>query len=296
RIQVVEERGTAKEREKLADLARQIRRDVVRMVRGALSGHPGGALGIAEIMAALYAREMTHRPASGRGEDRDRLVLSNGHICAAQYSALARVGLIESAELSRFRRLGSRLQGHPSHVFMPEFVDASVGPLGQGFSVANGLALGLRLSGGTGRVYCIVGDGEMQEGQVWEALMTAAKFRLSNLLLFISYNGIQIDGAVDDVKRIEPLSDRLAAFGWKAMDIDGHDIGAILGAFASAREETSKPTAIVARTVMGKGVPFMEGLAKWHGTCPTADEAAAALEAIGSAAGYQDFPFEGGRP
>ena len=277
----------------ITELARQIRRDVVRMISNAGSGHPGGALGIAEIMAVLYGWAMNRGTA--RDADRDRLVLSNGHICAAQYSALARTGLIAAAELATFRKLGSRLQGHPSRAFLPDFVETSTGPLGQGFSVANGLALGMRLSGGTGRVYCIVGDGEMQEGQVWEALMTAAQYRLSNVLLFVSYNGLQIDGEVDRIKRIEPLAARLSAFGWNAREIDGHDVTAVVQAVQDGRSETSRPTAVVARTVMGKGVPFMEGVAKWHGTCPSSSEAQTALEAIGVSPSYQDFPLQEAR-
>jgi transketolase len=277
---------------RISELARQIRRDAVRMIRHAGSGHPGGALGIAEIMAVLYAWAMRHREKGGREVDRDRLVLSNGHICAAQYSAMARIGLIPLPELASFRRLGSRLQGHPSRAFLPDLVDSSTGPLGQGFSVANGLALGMRMSGGRGRVYCIVGDGEMQEGQVWEALMTAAHYRLSNLLLFVSYNGLQIDGAVDRVKRIEPLAAKLTAFGWNALEIDGHDARAVVGALRAGMAETARPTAVVARTIMGKGAPLMEGLAKWHGNCPSEAEATAALEAIGASAMYEDFPFE----
>jgi transketolase len=277
---------------RISELARQIRRDAVRMIRHAGSGHPGGALGIAEIMAVLYAWAMRHRAVGDGQADRDRLVLSNGHICAAQYSAMARVGLIPLAELASFRKLGSRLQGHPSRAFLPDLVESSTGPLGQGFSVANGLALGMRMSGGQGRVYCIVGDGEMQEGQVWEALMTAAHYRLSNVLLFVSYNGLQIDGDIDRVKRIEPLTAKLSAFGWNALEIDGHDARAVVGAVRAGMAETSRPTAVVARTVMGKGVPLMEGLAKWHGNCPSEAEAAAALESIGVSAMYKDFPLK----
>jgi transketolase len=280
---------------RIAELARQIRRDTVRMILNAGSGHPGGALGIAEIMAVLYSWAMLYDAEGTCAADRDRLVLSNGHICAAQYSAMARVGLIPLAELASFRKLGSRLQGHPSRAFLPELVETSTGPLGQGCAVANGLALGIRMSGGSGRVYCIVGDGEMQEGQVWESALTAAHFKLSNLLLFASYNGLQIDGEVDRVKKIEPLAAKLTAFGWNAMEIDGHDVRAIVGALRAGAAEKTRPTAVVARTVMGKGVPFMEGLAKWHGACPSKAEAAAALDAIGTSPVYADFPLEEAR-
>lgn len=289
---MIEDRGKDPDWARIVELARQIRRDCIRMIRAAGSGHPGGALGAAEILATLYAWAMRHGKPGLRDADRDRLVLSNGHICAAQYAAMARVGLIPLIELASFRRLGSRLQGHPSRAWLPGLVDTSTGPLGQGFSVANGLALGLRLSGGRGRVYCIVGDGEMQEGQVWEALMTAAQHRLSNVLLFVSYNGIQIDGPVDKVKRIDPLGARLAAFGWNVLDIDGHDPRALVGAIRAGIAEKERPTAVVARTVMAKGVPFMEGLAKWHGNCPSDAETATALGAIGLSTMYDDFPLE----
>lgn len=271
----------------IADLARQIRRDTVRMIAGAGSGHPGGALGAADVFAVLYGRELRH----GAGEpDPDRFILSNGHICAAWYSVLARTGYLDVRELGSLRKMGSRLQGHPARVKWPEIVETSSGPLGQGPSFANGLAMSNRLDGRTGRVHCLVGDGEMQEGIVWEAILSAAHHRLSNLTLIVSHNDIQIDGAVHEVKNIQPLSAKFDAFGWYVRDVDGHDITALANAFADARNEADRPTAVIARTVLGRGVSFMENRAKWHGTCPTAAEATAALAEIGSAEGYRDIP------
>lgn len=274
----------------LQALATQIRRDSVRMVAANASGHVGGALGGAEILAALYGHVLRGDPDD---PDRDRFVLSNGHICAAFYSALARVGHLPPAELATFRQLGSRLQGHPARIDLPRLVETSTGPLGQGFSVANGLALAAKLDGRPTQVFCVVGDGEMQEGQVWEALMTAATHHLSNVTLIISYNGLQIDGSVADIKTVQPLADRLEAFGWRAVELDGHDLSALVDALETSRT-SDRPTGIIAHTVMGKGVGFMEDLAMWHGKAPSLDQARAALREIGRSDGFQDFPVTGG--
>ena len=276
--------------EQMSDLARQIRRDVVSMISTAGSGHPGGALGAAELFAVLYGYDMNHAPDDSANPDRDRFVLSNGHICAAWYSVLARLGYLNPVELGTLRRLGSRLQGHPSRAKWPEVVESSSGPLGQGPSFANGLALSNRLSGSPGRVYCLVGDGELQEGIVWEAAQSAAHRKLSNLTLIVSHNDIQIDGPVREVKNVQPLAAKFEAFGWLPLEIDGHDIPAISHAFETGRQEHSLPTVVIANTVLGRGVSFMENLAKWHGTCPSADEAKAALDEIGTASGYTDYP------
>lgn len=277
--------------ERVADFARQLRRDVIRMILHAGSGHPGGALGAADIFALLFSR-MNHGPDRLSDPNRDRLVLSNGHICAAYYAALSRSGYFHTDELATFRRAGSRLQGHPARVHLPEIVETSTGPLGQGLSVANGIALSKRLVGAGGRVYCIVGDGEMQEGQVWEALLTSAQYRLDNITLVVSYNGIQIDGEVAGIKNIEPLSDKLRSFGWSCLDVDGHSIPALSSALDTLENESRGPVALVARTVMSKGVPFMENLAKWHGACPAKDEGMRALDAIGRSHNFEDFRIE----
>ena len=262
------------------------------MIVNAGSGHPGGALGAAEIFAALYGAVMSHDPARPEWPDRDRFVLSNGHICAAWYSVLSLCGYLDRAELATFRIMGSRLQGHPAREKLPGIVETSSGPLGQGLSVANGLALAKRLNGEKGRVYCLVGDGELQEGMVWEAAMTAAHRGLATVTLVVTDNGLQIDGAVSRIKNLEPLAPRFASFGWNALTVDGHDLPKLLEAFASV--SPTAPTAIVAKTVMSKGISFMENVAVWHGKCPSKEEAARALEEIGRADAFQDFALPGG--
>lgn len=282
---------TCPDHDHLQTLATQIRRDAIRMIAANGSGHPGGALGAAEIFAVLYGHIMNHNPADPH---RDRFVLSNGHICAALYSVLSRCGYLDPAELATFRRANSRLQGHPAHLDLPDLIETSTGPLGQGLSVANGLALAFKLDGNPGRIYCLVGDGEMQEGQIWEALMTASHYRLNNVTLIVSYNGLQIDGEIDAVKSIQPLGDKLRAFGWQVWEVDGHDIAALIQALEETRQST-RPSAIIAHTVMGKGVPFMEGKALWHGKAPSLEQAAEALRMIGKTSFYQDFPLAGDR-
>jgi len=276
--------------EQLAHLARQMRRDILRMISSAGSGHPGGALGAAEIFAVLYGHEMRHAVGQTTDPDRDRFFLSNGHICAAWYSVLARVGYLEPSELGSMRKMGSRLQGHPSRAKWPEVVESSSGPLGQGLSVANGLALANRLSGSRGRVYCLVGDGELQEGIMWEAILSASHYGLADVTLIVSDNDLQIDGSVTSVKGIQPLGAKFDSFGWQAIEVDGHDTEALIRAFATARTEKSRPTAVIANTVMGRGVSFMENLARWHGACPSPGEVTTALEELGAAPGYTDYP------
>ncbi len=276
-------------KEDLQNFANQIRRDVIRMIRHAGSGHPGGALGAAELFAVLYGHAMEHDPQAPEDPHRDRLVLSNGHICAALYSALARTGYLPVEELATLRQLGSRLPGHPSRTKFPAVIENSSGPLGQGVPVAKGIAQANLQLGFSGHVYCLVGDGEMHEGIVWESLLSAAQHRVGNLTLIVSYNDLQIDGRVSEIKEIQPLGEKLRAFRWDVTEIDGHDIDAVTNALVNRRAKPNQPKAVVANTVMGKGVPFMENLAKWHGTCPTEDEATEALEAIGTVPGYQDF-------
>lgn len=274
---------------RLHDLTVQLRRDTIRMISNAGSGHIGGALGLAECMAVLYGYALEYDTEDLAYKDRDRIVLSNGHTCAIWYAALARTGFIPLEELAGFRRLGSRLQGHPSRKLLPQLVETSTGPLGQGLSVANGIALSQKLQGNDGRVYCILGDGEMQEGQVWEALMTAPQYSLNTMTVFVNYNGLQIDGAVSDVMSIDPLADRLTAFGWNVLTIDGHSIDELIDAF---KAPTDRPKAIIGQTLMGKGVSFMEDLAMWHGNCPTPEQAQEALKQVGPADGFEDFIIE----
>jgi transketolase len=276
---------------KLQDLAQQLRRDTIRMIHHAGSGHIGGALGLADYMAALYGWAMAYDSDDIADPNRDRIVLSNGHTCSTWYAALARSGLIPLEELATHRKMGSRLQGHPARKSMPQFIETSSGPLGQGFPVANGIALSMKKRASNGRMYVILGDGELQEGQVWEAFMTSAHYKLDNVCAFINYNNIQIDGKVEDVMGIAPLAERISAFGWHVIQIDGHNMAAIVEALSEAAATKDKPTVIIGYTVMAKGVPFMEGQAKWHGTTPSDREAEQALEAVGTNGRYQDFPL-----
>jgi len=278
------------DREELTELARQIRRDTLRMVHGAGSGHPGGALSAAEIFAVLYGAVMRHSKRAGPGND--RLILSNGHICAAWYAVLSLYGYLDREILATHRRLDSVLQGHPSRRKWKEIVETSTGPLGQGISVANGIALSNRLMGDTNRVFCVVGDGELQEGQVWEAVMSAAHLRLTAMRMIVLWNGIQIDGHIRDVKDISPIPEKFQAFGWNVITVDGHDISALLDAFLRADQEKERPTAVVASVVMAKGVAFMEDDPKWHGACPTDEQLRIALEEIGVSKKYTDYPKE----
>ena len=249
-------------------------------------------MGAAEIFAALYGGALRADPKRPDDPDRDRLVLSNGHTCAGWYSALSLAGFLPREELATFRLLGSRLQGHPARSHLPGLVETSTGPLGQGFSVANGIALALRLDGRKSRVVCLVGDGEMQEGIVWESLMTAAQYRLDALTLVVLANNIQIDGQVSRIKDLEPLRERLASFGWEAREIDGHDLAAVTGAFDAARPPKGRPQAIVARTVIAKGVSFMEGLAASHGGSLSREQCSKALEELGPSTVFCDYPAE----
>ncbi len=244
------------------------------MVAGAKSGHPGGALGLADIFAVLYFSILTHDPANPHWEGRDRFVLSNGHVCAIRYAAMARAGYFPVEELKTFRRLGSRLQGHPSRLMLPG-VETSSGSLGHGLAQSVGMALGTR---GTGRrVYCCISDGECQEGSVWEAAMHAAHYELDNLTAFVDRNFIQIDGHTEDVMSLEPLEEKFKGFGWEVFHENGHDVERIARVFGHAGSVKGKPSVIVFHTTLGKGVSFMENNHEWHGKPPTAEEAGRAL-------------------
>lgn len=255
----------------LAAAARKIRRYIVEMTYRAGSGHPGGSLSSAEILTALYLGEMTYKPEDPTWPDRDRFVLSKGHACPVLYATLAHVGVIGVETLNTLRKLGSVLQGHPDMTKTPG-VEISSGSLGQGLSVSNGMALAGKLDRKDYRVYVLMGDGEQQEGEVWEAAMTGSFRRLDNLVGIVDYNGLQIDGPVSKVKEIAPLADKWRAFGWHVLEIDGHDYDRIFAAFDEARRTKGKPTMIVARTVKGKGVSFMENQVGFHGRSPKEDE------------------------
>lgn len=253
--------------EELYKISNQMRQLTVQAVYNAKSGHPGGSLSICDLLAVLFFKQMRVNPSCPEDENRDRFVLSKGHAAPAYYAALALRGFFETEELKRLRKIDSFLQGHPCRGKIPG-VDMSSGSLGQGLSAANGMALAAKAEEKDYRVYCICGDGELQEGQIWEAAMTAAHYKLDNLTLFVDCNGLQIDGKVEDVMNVEPVSDKFQAFGWKALNVDGHDVAAIDKAVEEAKGTKKSPTVIVCRTVKGKGVSFMENQAGWHGAAP----------------------------
>ncbi|MEW6458188.1 MAG: transketolase [Bacillota bacterium] len=263
----------------LTEKAREIRRHIIRMLAEAGSGHPGGSLSAADIVTALYFKEMRLDPARPDWPDRDRFVLSKGHAAPVLYAALAERGYFPVEELATLRKLGSRLQGHPDMRKLPG-VEMSTGSLGQGLSAANGMALAARLDGRDYRVYALLGDGECQEGQVWEAAMAAAHYALESLTAIVDFNGLQIDGPVSEVMSPEPIPDKWRAFGWHVLEVDGHDFRQILVALEKARSTRGRPTAIVARTVKGKGVSFMEHGVDWHGVAPKGDQVTRALEEL----------------
>jgi transketolase len=265
--------------DRLAALARELRVDIIEMLAAAKSGHPGGSLSAIDVIATLFHAEMRHRPHEPAWADRDRFVLSKGHGVPALYATLASCGYFPRAELKTLRQPGSRLQGHPANFLCPG-VEASTGSLGQGLSIAIGMALAARLDRRPSRVYCLLGDGEIEEGQVWEAAMAAAKYRLANLCAILDYNKGQIDGLVADVMPLEPIEDKWRAFGWHVRRVDGHDYAQLLDAFAAARQTAERPTMLIADTVKGKAVSFMEHQAKWHGVAPTPEEAARAIADI----------------
>lgn len=246
--------------------ANQLRGDVLKIVTAASSGHPGGALGMADLLTALYYKYLRHDPRNPQWDERDRFVLSNGHACPILYAILADQGYFDRDELWSFRKLGAMLQGHPSTAWQIPGVEASSGSLGNGLSVALGMAMGARLAKRDSRIYCFVSDGELQEGQPWEAATAAAHHRVDNLCVMIDWNGCQIDGRVDDVMSVGNLAEKFRAFGWNVHEIDGHDYEQIMNAYVSflASKGSGKPTVIAAHTLLGKGVSFMENVVKWH--------------------------------
>lgn len=263
----------------LKSLTRDMRVDIIRMLEAAGSGHPGGSLSIIDVLAVLYTRFLRHDPKRPDWPDRDRVVLSKGHGCPALYAVMAYAGYFPREQLLTLRKLGSPLQGHPDRVRLAG-IEASTGSLGQGLSMAIGMALAAKLDKKAARIYALLGDGELQEGQCWEAFMAAPKFKLDNLTVVIDHNNGQIDGPVDEVMNIAPLKDKLASFNWDVRLIDGHDLGQIEEALAAAREVKGRPQVIVANTIKGKGVSFMENNIGWHGKAPTKDEAKKAIEEL----------------
>ncbi len=262
-----------KEIQDVKDFAKIVRRDIISMIYNAKSGHPGGNLSAVEIISTLYLKCMRHFPDWNRNPNfatRDRFILSKGHASACLYSVLSRCGYFDSKELMTFRKLGSRLQGHPSAKHI-EGVEVSTGSLGQGLSIACGIALGLKLDKLDSNVFVYLGDGELQEGSVWEGVMNAAHHKLDNLIAFVDKNNLQIDGCTNDIKCLEPLNEKFRAFGWDCAVIDGHNILEIFDAVEQAKLN-SKPTVIIANTVKGKGVSYMENNVGWHGKAPNAEE------------------------
>ena len=261
----------------LAHLSQAMRRDIVEMVHAAGSGHPGGSLSAVEIVATLYGSVMRHDPADPKMPGRDRFVLSKGHAAPVLYAALAESGYFPREELATLRKLGSRLQGHPDMRKLPG-VEVSTGSLGQGLALANGMALALRLDGAMDpTVFCLMGDGELQEGSVWEAAMASAHYGLENLVAVVDLNGLQIDGPTCEVMDLGNVPEKFASFGWTVITCDGHAVAELYDAFMRAKAHTGGPIVIVARTMKGRGVSFMENLCDWHGKAPNADECARAL-------------------
>lgn len=259
-----------------------LRIDNLNAIATAGNGHPGGTLSVMDILQTLFFAEMRHRPTEPHWPERDRLVLSKGHAVPALYAVLAHAGYFSRDMLPSLRKLGSPLQGHPANFLLPG-AEASTGSLGQGLSVALGMALGARLDGGKSRVYAIIGDGESEEGQIWEAAMAAPKYELDNLVVILDHNKGQIDGFVKEVMDIEPIADKWRAFRWNVLSIDGHDYAQIGKAFDDARATKGKPTLIVAETVKGKGVSFMEGKIGWHGMAPNKEQLAQAVAELQAA-------------
>ena len=266
--------------DELRRVAATIRQDIIRQVYSAGSGHPGGSLSAADIMTALYFDVMNIDPENPDMSERDKFVLSKGHAAPVLYACLARRGFFPPEELKTLRKPDSRLQGHPSKTALPG-VEMSTGSLGQGFSTAVGMAIAGKLDENPGRVYVMLGDGELNEGLVWEAAMAAAHYKLDNLCAVVDHNGLQIDGRNEDVMNVMPIAEKFAVFGWNVLEIDGHDMDQILDAFELAARCGGMPSVIVAETVKGKGVSFMENIAGWHGKAPNEEQARSAMKELG---------------
>ena len=263
----------------LQEIAKNIRRGIIEAVYNGQSGHPGGSLSIADIMTVLYFYEMNIDPQNPKDENRDRLVLSKGHCAPALYSALANRGYFNIEELKTLRNIESRLQGHPDMNKIPG-VDMTTGSLGQGLSAANGMAIVGKLDNKDYRVYCIMGDGEIEEGQVWEAAMASSKYKLDNLCVIVDNNNLQIDGTIEEVMSSYPIDEKFKSFGFQVINIDGHNLQEIIDAFDVARNIKDKPVCIIAKTIKGKGVSFMENKAEWHGKAPNKEQYEQAIEEL----------------
>ncbi len=264
----------------LKEQARIVRVEILKMLTQSGSGHTGGSLSAADIATALYFYKLRHRPDNPKWEGRDRFILSKGHAAPLLYTVLALTGYFDKSLLGTLRKTGSPLQGHPSSKLL-KGIEVSTGSLGQGLSIANGMALGLRLDDSASRVYCLLGDGEIQEGQVWEAAMTAGHYAVDNLCAIVDLNELQIDGRCEDVMKITPVAPKWKAFNWHIFEIDGHNMGEIVSALDEAEKIKGKPSVILANTIKGKGVSFFEGKAEYHGLAPTKEELEKALKELG---------------
>ncbi len=263
----------------LAAIAKRMRRTAMEMITAAKSGHPGGSLSIAEIVVTMYFDVLRHDPANPKWKDRDRFILSKGHCCPILYAVMAECGYCPKESLNTLRKLGSIYQGHPDVRFIPA-LEASTGSLGLGLSLGLGMALSAKLDKSPARTYVVLGDGEIQEGQIWEAAMFGSFHKVDNVLAIVDSNKIQLDGFVKDILDLEPLGDKWRSFGWHVIDVDGHDIPALQAAFAEAAATKGKPTCILANTIKGKGVSFMENNPKFHGAAPSADEFQKAMQEL----------------
>lgn len=265
--------------EELKEISRKIRISIIEQVYNAKSGHPGGSLSCTDILTVLYFNQMNINGKEPKAPLRDRFVLSKGHCAPALYGTLAEKGFFEKEKLKEFRKIDGKLQGHPDMNKVPG-VDISTGSLGQGLSVANGMALSSKLNHDGYRVYCLLGDGEIEEGQVWEAAMTASKYHLDNLCAVVDYNGLQIDGKVEEVKGLDNIEGKFKSFGFNTIVVDGNNMEQLIDAFETAKLTKEKPTVIIAKTIKGKGVSFMEGKAEWHGKAPNEEEFKQAIKEL----------------
>lgn len=265
--------------EELQAICQRVRRHIIQMTGAAKSGHPGGSLSAVEILVTLFYDVMRHDPANPEWPDRDRFILSKGHGCPVLYAVMAECGYAPVDQLTTLRKLGSMYQGHPDKRFLPA-LEGSTGSLGQGLSLGLGMAAAAKLNGGSWRTYVLLGDGESQEGQIWEAAMFGTFHRVDNLVAVVDYNKIQLDGFVKDIMELEPLADKWRAFGWHTLELDGHDIRALQAAFREAAATRGRPTVLIAHTIKGKGVSFMENNPKFHGVAPTEAEVEQALKEL----------------
>ena len=263
----------------LKKIALEVRKDIIEAVYSAKSGHPGGSLSIADILTVLYFNQMNIDEKKPDDPNRDRLVLSKGHACTALYSVLAEKGYFDKEDLKTFRKLGSPLQGHPDMNKVPG-IDMTTGSLGQGLSASVGMAIASKMNKAGCKIYCILGDGEIEEGQIWEAAMSASKYKLDNLCVILDNNNLQIDGEIEKVGGMNNITEKFLSFGFNVVNINGHNIDEIIDAFTTAKQTKGKPTIIIAKTIKGKGISFMENKASWHGKAPSKEEYDLAMEEL----------------